>query len=134
MIQPIFDSAEPFYEGLAQIGAKEEQGFNKFGFIDVTGRIVVEPQFDYAEHFSEGMAAVRVNGKIGFIDKTGKIAIQPQFDSWHSFKDGFALVGLCDLNDPRYGHLSSQYRAFLTMNCRWGYIDKSGKYLYEPSI
>jgi KWG Leptospira. len=31
----------------------------KFGYIDKTGKVVIEPVFDYAESFSEGLARVK---------------------------------------------------------------------------
>ena len=46
----------------------------KWGFIDRTGKIVIEPKFDtydYVYQWSEGLLAVRVGGRWGFIDKTG---------------------------------------------------------------
>ena len=56
----------------------------KYGYIDRTGKIVVNPQFDYARDFSDGMAVVGIGDylsqKYGFIDKTGKIGVNPQFD------------------------------------------------------
>src|ERR1051326_4328606 len=48
----------------------EDKG--KYGFIDKTGKVVINPQFDFAQNFSEDMAVVKVGGNSGFIDKTGK--------------------------------------------------------------
>lgn len=39
----------------------------KFGYIDKTGKLVVNPQFDYASDFADGLALVRIGD-----DKTGK--------------------------------------------------------------
>ncbi|EAK1349894.1 WG repeat-containing protein, partial [Campylobacter coli] len=52
----------------------------KWGFIDKSGKIVIEPKFDGVGNFSEGLAGVELNGKWGFIDKSGKIVIEPKFD------------------------------------------------------
>ncbi|HOV14463.1 MAG TPA: WG repeat-containing protein [Spirochaetota bacterium] len=40
--------------------------FGQYGFIDNTGKVVIEPQFDGAYYFSEGLCAVSVvqNGVI----------------------------------------------------------------------
>ncbi|ECH5021687.1 WG repeat-containing protein, partial [Campylobacter coli] len=51
-----------------------------WGFIDKSGKIVIEPKFDGVGNFSEGLAGVELNGKWGFIDKSGKIVIEPKFD------------------------------------------------------
>ncbi|MBK9106789.1 MAG: WG repeat-containing protein, partial [Saprospiraceae bacterium] len=47
----------------------------KYGFIDKTGKIVINLQFDKASDFKEGMARVAVDDKSGFIDKSGNIVI-----------------------------------------------------------
>src|ERR1051325_8349680 len=48
----------------------EDKG--KYGFIDKTGKVVINPQFDFAQNFSEDMAVVKVGGNSCFIDKSGK--------------------------------------------------------------
>jgi hypothetical protein len=72
----------------------------KWGFIDNTGTIKIEPQFNLrigSPGFSEGLAAVAVgennDEKWGYIDKTGAWVIEPQFDSAFDFSEGLALVG-----------------------------------------
>jgi len=52
----------------------------KLGYINRSGKIVIEPQFDWAEDFHMGLAAVEVGGKWGYINKIGKMVIEPQFD------------------------------------------------------
>jgi hypothetical protein len=48
----------------------------KWGYIDKTGNIVIEPQFDSAHRFSAELAQVHVGDKIGYIDKTGRYVWQ----------------------------------------------------------
>ena len=71
MIEPQFDWAEPFFEGLAPVIIGGERG--KYGYIDKKGQFVINPQFDEAESFFEGLAYVRIGEKVGYIDKTGNI-------------------------------------------------------------
>jgi len=103
-----------FQEGLAFIQVKD-----KYGFIDNTGKTVINPQFELVQDFSDGLAAVSTKkdkdseAVWGFIDKTGKIIINPQFKSAGSFKDGKALVS--DGN-------------------KYGYIDKKGLYVINPQF
>ena len=75
----------------------------KRGYIDKTGKIVINPEFDDGGSFSEGLAWVNIGGKLnehggvkggkyGYIDKTGNIVINPQFDVAGDFSDGLAIV------------------------------------------
>ena len=64
----------------------------KYGYIDRTGKVVIEPQFEEVKEFSEGMAAVRIKDKWGYIDSTGKIAVEPKFKVVREFSEGLATV------------------------------------------
>ena len=66
VINPQFDDAFPFSEGLAHVRIGDYQT-GKAGFIDKTGAFVINPQFDFAASFSDGLAHVRIGGKWGFI-------------------------------------------------------------------
>lgn len=92
-------------EGL--VGVKKN---GKWGFIDKTGKIIIEPQYHYVASFSEGLAVVKQNGKYGFIDKTGKVVIPLQYDGVDSFSEGLAVV---------------------RQNNKWGYIDTNGKTIID---
>jgi hypothetical protein len=43
----------------------------KWGYIDRSGTVVIEPGFDEAAEFLDGLARVKVGGKPGYIDRTG---------------------------------------------------------------
>lgn len=107
VIEPQFDSAWHFSEGLVQVASN-----GKWGFADKQGTLVIKPQFDRTRYFSEGLAPVEINRKWGYINKSGSLVIEPQFDHAWNFSEGFALVALGE---------------------SVGYIDKSGKYLWKPS-
>lgn len=82
----------PFSEGLAAI-----LSFNKIGFIDKTGKVVIAPLFRETNNFAEGLAAVKIIGSDGeyvwgYIDRTGKFAITPQFKDARPFAGGLAHV------------------------------------------
>lgn len=95
----------------------------KFGFMERSGRMVIQPQFDDALNFSEGMAWVRVGKKVGFIDKAGRIVVTPQFDDAQSFVYGRAGVKLCC---GGWGERHS--------GDRYGFIDADGKYIGAPEF
>lgn len=89
-----------------------EGGTNgKYGFIDKTGKVVIEPRYDYAEPFSDGLAKVKTNGQTEFIDATGKVAFVSPTNRVGSFGNGFARVYDGGLN---------------------GVIDKTGKIVVAP--
>src|SRR5258705_7792584 len=114
VINPQFDEADSFSEGLAAIRAGA-----KYGYIDKQGTIVIKPQFDFAGLFSEGLAGVGIGSKVGYIDKQGNFVITPPFAiaNLFSFSEGLAAV--------RVGE-------FLTG--KWGYIDKQGKVVIKPQF
>jgi len=72
MIVPaVFNSAEPFSEGVAAVSRCDEAFF-----IDKTGRTVISGGFRYTSSFSGGLAhfeAITESGLLeGYVDKTGK--------------------------------------------------------------
>jgi hypothetical protein len=86
----------PFKEGLAAYYSYTER---RYGFMDTTGKIVVEPRFVQAGDFSEGLAVVLVPGtgttpyRYGYIDASGKMAIEAKFsEPVLPFHDGYAAV------------------------------------------
>ncbi len=101
----------------------------KWGFIDKTGHMVIEPRFDdvlrdqyggcmpYShkvfKNFSEGLCAVRVENKWGYIDKTGNMVVPAQYDNAGTFSEGLACVRL---------------------GTKYGYIDKTGKIIIPVQL
>lgn len=86
----------PFSEGLAPV-----LSFNKLGFMDKTGKVVIEPLFRETSGFSEGLAAVKIIGSEGryvwgYIDRAGGFAIAPQFTEAQPFAGGLAQVSTAD--------------------------------------
>lgn len=79
-----------FREGLALIQIGE-----KWGYINLTGRIVIKPQFYHANSFSEGVAHAQIyddKAFSGYINKSGKWILQPTFAGGEDFVNGEALV------------------------------------------
>jgi hypothetical protein len=107
-IEPQFDEATNFEDGLAVVSQNE-----KYGVLGRTGNLVVTPCFDYVWNFSEGLARFRVGEKVGFIDLAGKIAIEPRFDCALEFAEGLAPVQI---------------------DGSWGFITKEGHFSIEPAF
>ncbi len=111
VINPQFDLASPFIEGIAAVKMDK-----KFGFIDKTGKIIINPQFDEVQIFGEGMAGVKQGELWGFIDKSGKFTINPQYKQVYPFTaSGLAAVKSIS-------------------NDKWGFIDREGKIKIEPQF
>lgn len=75
-----FEKAQPFSEGLAAVQIQRKQGYSdtKWGYIDKTGGIVIEPIFEEASSFTNGLAYVKVDAaKQGYINRSGQFVWQP---------------------------------------------------------
>lgn len=126
----------------------------KAGFMDSSGRVVIEPIFDDADKFDNStLAKVKIGSKWGFIDSTGRIAIPPQFENVSRFgADGTALAKV----DGLYGFIDEKgnwlikpiwenawqfskagddiWLAAVSKNGVWGYINRWGKLVIPLSF
>ncbi len=133
----------------------------KWGYIDLQGKIVINPQFTTAQYFNEGLALVSTGDKYGYIDKTGKYVINPSFIYATDFSEDVAFVvkentepiainkkgeTLFSLKQAEFvTNFSDNLAAFAikdlqnntdkdTENYLWGFIDKSGKEIIKPQF
>ncbi len=86
----------------------------KIGFMNIKGKVVIEPKFsgNTLTRFKDGLAPVQAdNGKYGYINKRGKFVIQPQFDEAQFFYNDFAGVKI---------------------NGKYGFIDRKGNLVAQP--
>jgi hypothetical protein len=126
VIEPAFEKAYPFTDGLAAV---QEKGL--WGFIDTKGRMIIEPRFIMVGLFSDGLASFRdrrLTDPWGYIDKSGNVVIEPQFDAAGDFRNGVARVGFATLK----GKLISRI-ADVGVECDYKFIDRTGKIVPEPS-
>lgn len=86
----------------------------KYGYINQTGQMIIEPQYESAAAFSEGLALVRVLGKYGYADMMGNLVIPFQYTLAASFSEGLARVQT-------------------TADAKMGYIDSTGKMAFPPA-
>ncbi len=94
-----WDKIDNYSEGSAAIKMNQ-----KWGFVDVDGKVVVEPQYDSVTAFSEGLAGIELGrgsihsgslsltrpGQRGFIDKSGAVVIEPIWFDAQPFREGRA--------------------------------------------
>lgn len=126
----------------------------KIGYIDKTGKIVIEPRFDkdrrwwltrhYFEpaRFSEGLAPAAIDKRYGYIDETGEFVINPTFEFASPFSNGRGKVQ--DPNTLEYGYVDrkgqlvikakyedardfSEGLAAVRLKYKFGFIDLQGK-------
>ncbi|MCX6351174.1 MAG: WG repeat-containing protein, partial [Bacteroidetes bacterium] len=64
----------------------------KYGFVNMSGTVVIPITYTEAGDFGEGLAAVKVGEVWGAVDKSNKIVIKPQFADQFRFKKGMATV------------------------------------------
>lgn len=144
IIEPQFDDAKGFSEGLAAVQINRE-----WGFINESGSLVIQPQFTYVNNFSEGLARINENRQFGYINAKGQILIEPRYDKAFDFSEGLARVRagkkwqfidktgavVLDLNYDWVGDFR-EGRAIVAKNfsrvayesdIKVSYIDKSGK-------
>jgi WG containing repeat len=95
VVKPKYWCMEDFSEGLAMTALSE----NEWGFIDLTGDIVIPFEFEAVTPFREGLAAFQKGEKWGFIDRTGKVVIKPQFDYLNSQPTGTFRSKFYSIND-----------------------------------
>ncbi len=176
IIQPQFAAADFFSEGLAAVmpvnpvvqasdqattseAADPERAADQatagaralWGFIDRTGKLVIQPRFNEASPFSDGLAMVWASDFHGFIDTSGKKVIDLQgYVEAHDFSEGLAVVGQLSGDQGYYGYIDksgalvipnqfydaadfSEGLAPVSQEGKYGYIDKTGYWVIQPS-
>ena len=134
----VYNSVEPFYEGLAKVtGEVDGKIYN--GFANTKGEIVIPLQYKDAEPFSEGLAAVclknesyweNVNGNVeyirniqwGYIDQTGKLVIEGDFIGADPFYEGLAKVR----TEEGTGYIDKKGNIVIPCQYRWGGYFRNG--------
>jgi hypothetical protein len=128
----------------------------RYGFIDKTGKVVLQPQYKRALAFSEGLAAVQDEAdKWGFIDKSGTAVVKPQYPLVLPFREGLATVRVGDhfgainrkgemiiapaskfagIGQFFEGTAPTLYRqmAANVMVSAWGFLGKNGEFSLPP--
>ena len=112
----------------------------KYGYIDSTGRTVIEFKFENAFEFRYGLARVQLNQSIVFINRQGEAVFKPMHAKVGVLSGGF--IAIADANgkwgyidmlgnevvDQKYDEAKSfqDGRAAVSLNGKWGYIDTEG--------
>lgn len=125
VIEPRFDYAEEFHEGLAIVRIDDDE--SQYYFINKNGEKAFGAHFSDAKNFSEGLAPVSVGDydesdddagewhytEWGYINTNGEMVISPIYDDAEPFSEGMAAVKKEGL---------------------WGFINKAGEMVIKPQF
>lgn len=130
-------SAMDFSEGLAmfcdELQTPKGGILQRCGYLDKTGKEVIPAQWHMAWPFSEGLAAVEGENLLwGYIDKKGTLVIPYQFDGAGEFRGGLAEVA-APLTQEETAERFRRGGGSGGLQNKRGYIDKTGRYIWQPS-
>lgn len=119
----------------------------KWGLMDTTGQIVLQPVYDAIGEFKQyGYAVMQRNGGVGLLDSRGKEIISPKYNDLKVL-DSLLVAVMADggwqvmnmrgkvilpAGYERVSVLSSDYLAFRRNN-QWGVVDQHGRVISEPN-
>jgi hypothetical protein len=113
-----FEDARPFADGFAVV-AKGSGDDKKWGFINVSGSMVMDYKLHDLKDFSNGLALAQEtkDGLWGFVNTKGEWSIKPKFKNAWSFANGCARIA--------EGEVMSKYMKAYE-DCKYGFISTKG--------
>ena len=87
VIDPIFEQAKRFSEGLAAVRID-----GKFGYINAQGQVVITPRFEKVQQFTDGIAIAGTSDILGVINRYGDFVIEPKFSHAIVFSEEIILA------------------------------------------
>ena len=132
---------------------QSQNGTLLYGYLDETGKTVIEPVYEYAGEFEGDRAVVKIPGKgYSLIDKQGRTLKNFEYSYVMSISDG--MMAFTPMQNGKYGYLNDKGNvaiapAFLFAQDfndgaavvngsehysvkQYGLINKKGKYLIKP--
>lgn len=121
-------SVGSFHDGIAVIRAESGNGRSLSGFIDNTGKVLVEPIYTVAYDFRDGYANVGLGDwddlKYGYIDKTGRVIVPIEYSGdmgrGGNIQNGLITMTVWDEN--------GQNPVYTTYNSQGEVVDRTGPY------
>jgi hypothetical protein len=87
--------------------AFRESNDGKWGYMDETGKVVIEKKFTGTQHFVEGKAIVQTSELYGLIDTEGQFIIKPHYNTLLNLEEGHYALGKAI--DPERPYIGSKY-------------------------
>jgi len=152
------DEAQNFHERRAAVKLAGIGVFtnSKWGFIDTSFNVVLEPAYYKVGNFSEGLAWVEdkkmflffvISDNFGYVNLEGDLVIPCRFEHAGNFFEGLANVtidgkkGFINKNgeviiEPKFDAVGkfSQGLAPVKLADKWGFINQNGKMIIPPTF
>lgn len=138
------ENVKLFSNGMAAF-SRADSISTKWGFIDMRGKLIIDPQFREVGNFYDDICAVKnFEGKWGYINKTGKIIIKCQFDEVKRFFKGRAIITLRGkqgvinergklIINPKFKYIYADNDKYLIYGANGaGWCDKYGRFIINP--
>ncbi|WP_010245245.1 WG repeat-containing protein [Acetivibrio cellulolyticus] len=150
VVEPKYNHIDEFFDGTASVLVLDN-GTEKWGIIDSTGKEIIKPFSESPIFYSEGLADVKVNDKFGFIDLEGNFVIEPKYEFSYGFQNSLAVVesdgkyGYINKNgdfeiEPQFESADSFYGDYASVSKDvggkelFGIIDRKGNFVVEPKF
>lgn len=75
----------------------------EWGYVDSSGRNVVEPRYTFAQDFKSGVGIVESNGKWGMVNKSGAAIISCEYDGIEFLENTEDRIIRVYVQEPKYG-------------------------------
>ncbi len=122
----------------------------KWGFINPSGWVVINPEYDEVKDFVNGLCLVKKDGKWGVINKTGQVIHACEYESISDFDSGIAYAmknlfsfylydtgkkAQLPVSKFRYSPFSNGLARILNVKTgKWGYTDTKGVVAIDPEF
>lgn len=147
IIEPQFDGAADFHDGLAAVKIDWMRGY-----IDRDGKFVIEPQYQSASDFCGGVALVELDGQKKYIDKSGNAVPAPaEVEETGNPDSGIQLRPV--LIDGKFGYANEAGEVVIApkfcdaepfseglarvrqiLGGKWGFINEKGTYAFKTKF
>lgn len=127
MIKAIFESCEPFKEGMSLVSIDD-----RFGFVNTRGEVIIETIYEDADSFNNGVAIIFNGEKYGVINRFGEIKIPLEYEDIGDFINGVAYASKNGkygfINEDGYVIIPFIYDKAFSFNDRMALVKRGGKF------